>query len=247
VRTALHRKMASETPAQGILASWVATCSFVPSGTPASSWWTAFALVLATPKLLWNTPPSHPVRVTCHAVIRLRRGGASYLAWTSLPVHATAPRLFANRPSNLPVCVSVSTIVRVSRSHRSDGDNWLWDHKWRWCSRWATLVVDTATPYLLRFTPCALGIDCTVERVACWHWSGWAWSWWQSWPRWRHSEGRGWWRSWRCCWSRFGECCCQASHPRRHAAVLLLLLRPQELPVCHSCTAIKWQGSREQA
>jgi len=201
---------------------------------------TTLALVGATPSFLCYTPSSHPIGISCHAIIWLRCGDATYLARASLAMHPAAPSLLSHGPSYLPVCITIGTIVWVSRSDWCNGYNWLRrDHnRRRWSGR-APPVVHTATPCLLVFCPCRLWVDCTIEWVTRGNRARWAWPWRRGRPGWRCCWRRGWRRSRWCCGCRRWECCGCASNTCCHAAVLLLFIRPHQIPVRHPLGAVK--------
>jgi len=201
---------------------------YVQLSTSSSCWRAALALIFAAPRLLADTPPCHPISVSCNTVVGLRCCRTSNLARASFTMNFAAPRLLSHRPTHLPICVSIRTIVRVCGpgwGHRSNWHNWHWlrNNHW-WCSGWATLVVNLAAPSLLASTPLLHGIHCAIVRIACWHRTC------GTWPghRPRLRPWWCWWRCWRwcrwCSWCCGRECRCCTAHTCRHAAVLHLFI-----------------------
>jgi len=175
------------------------------SGTSSSCRRAALALVLATPSLLADTPPGHPVGVSCSTVIWLGCCRATYLARAAPAMHFAAPSFLANRPTHLPIGVPISTVVRVCRP------GWSYWHDRHDRSHWhhrlsgTALVVDTAAPRLLTSTPLFHCIHCAVVGIPSRCWACWAWNRPRPRPwRWRWSC---WWRCGGCCGCRHWEGC----------------------------------------
>lgn len=211
-----------------------------PSCATTSCGWATLASVTAAPSFLRHTPACHPIRIASIAIVRERRGLTTTCCWwAAFSMHLAAPRLLANRPASNPVCESIRAVIRICWPH------WLRRQSWQhWHNDWGSgghlrrtaPVVNPAAPGLLFWRPCGLGIDGTVERIAGWHWSwsnrwGRSWCWCGEWC---------WWHSGRRLWTSCGGPGC-ATSANCGAAIVLLLHRPQGLPIPKPLLAIKWQ------
>jgi len=226
------------------------------SGSRASSSgrWASFPLVRAAPCFFGNRPSLHPIGKSSVTIVGLgrRHATSATLIWAALAVDTTAPLLLRHRPARLPIRKTIGTIVRV-RGRRWDGC-WQHDgrrrrcHRWRRCDdhrwggcRWATTVVNPATPSFLVGLPRVLRVNGTIEWIAC---RPWAWRRCRRRPRWGlcgwRCRGRcGRWRWEGCRWHRQWRLWqCRGHHGRRttcshrHAAIILLGLRPSSLDHC---------------
>merc|ERR1719296_583616 len=138
------------------------------------------------------------------------------LARAALAMVRAAPCLLADGPTDLPIRESVCAVVRVSRG-------------WRRCWLPADVVV-RAAPLLLRRHPRGPLTHCAVEGISRGCRGGRKSR--RQWPRRQCRRGRG----RKCRWSRL-RLRGRATHTCRGAAELLLLLRPDHLPI-HACRAV---------
>jgi len=222
------------------------------SSTSSCCWRAALALIFTAPRLLANTPPCHPVRVSSNAIVGFGSGRTANLPRTPLCMNFAAPCFLTDRPTHLPVSISVSTVIRIGRPdgcHRNwcnRHHRWLWNHNRRWGRRWTAQMVNLAAPCLFACTPLLHCIDCTIVGVTCWHRTCWAWPGGRWWPWWRWSWWWCWWwrrrSSRRCLRERRGG----TPNTCSHAAILLLFIRPQHLPIGNTLAAVEGQGCGEQ-
>jgi len=122
------------------------------------------ACIRTAPHLLWRRPSGHPIRETCVAVVRRRRGANGgttiALARAALTMDMAAPSLLPDSPAGLPIRESISTVVRVG-----------WGRRRGWLP--ADMVV-CAAPVLLRRHPGNVlmnGAVIWIDRAVAW-WDG---------------------------------------------------------------------------
>merc|ERR1712110_1176066 len=110
------------------------------SGTSASCWWAALALVRTAPRLLRNGPTCHPIGKSCITIVWFGRSQTpTTRVGAAFAVNPAAPLLLGHRPACLPVRESVGAVVGIRRG--------------RLLRRLATDVVDPAAPLLLGLVP----------------------------------------------------------------------------------------------
>merc|ERR1712045_645431 len=109
-RCSVLKNRRSPTPEDGAVAPAQVACLTMPhtcmlcqdpllrlfSGASSSCRRAALAFMFATPSLLRNTPPGHPVGVSCSTVIWLGCCHATYLARAAPAMHSAAPSFLAN-------------------------------------------------------------------------------------------------------------------------------------------------------
>jgi len=116
-----HRKMARmrQRLDHALHAKSVQSCSSAPSRSNRAT----FPSIRAAPLLLRLAPPSHPIGVTCVAIV-WRRSCADWsasLTRAALTMVRAAPTLLLRTPPCLPIAITLSAVVRVGEGRREGG------------------------------------------------------------------------------------------------------------------------------